>query len=173
MSDTGQEQRDSKTRRGILIAYAVITLIGAAFFVGSFEYSLYRGENQVGPAVLPRYVSGLLVFLGVLLVIQEVRVGSRLAGDSGIETETSSLTPKTIRKLLIVFGVMILTLILVPLLGLLPSLVLLIPLLTIWVERMPVMTSLIVTLVAAMAAYLIFIVFLRVPMPWGALEGVL
>lgn len=168
-----QNQAESGTRKGVMITYAVITLMGAAFFLGSFEYSMYRGENQVGPAYLPRYASILLITLGLLLVFQEIRGGSKLAGDSGVETESSSLTPKTIRKLVIVFALMTAAVLLVPVLGLIVSLALLIPVLAIWVERMPVVPSLILTIGAAVGAYFIFIVFLRVPMPMGVLEGVL
>jgi hypothetical protein len=61
----------------------------------------------------------------------------------------------------------------VPVLGLIPPLVLLVAALTIFVERMPVLPSLAVTAGAAVVAYALFVMVLRVPIPMGVFEGVL
>lgn len=60
-----------------------------------------------------------------------------------------------------------------PLLGLILSLMLLVSALTIGVERMPAVPSLLITAAAGAVAYLVFIVTLRVPLPMGVLEGIL
>lgn len=126
-TELGVEQ-SRRARPGPLIAHVVTTFIGAGFFLGSFRYDLYRAEEQIGPAFLPRYASVLLVVLGLLLV---------------------------------------------PLLGLILSLMLLVSVLTIGVERMPAVPSLLITAAAGAVAYLVFIVTLRVPLPMGVLEGIL
>ncbi|HIX00454.1 MAG TPA: tripartite tricarboxylate transporter TctB family protein [Candidatus Nesterenkonia stercoripullorum] len=161
----------SRRRSGVLIAYAVLTLLGFGFFLGSLQYEMYSADGQVGPAYLPRYASILLVVLGLLLVMQELRGRSRLAGDSGVEDEAAPLSRRTVIKLLVVFGLITIALLLVPVLGLILSLLLLIPALSIGVERMPVVTSLLVTVGAAVLAYILFIVVLQVPLPMGVFEG--
>ncbi len=165
-------ESQSRRRPGVLISYAVLTLLGFGFFVGSLQYEMATAGAQVGPAYLPRYASILLVILGLLLVMQELRGRSRLAGDSGIEDDAPPLGRRTVIKLLGVFGMITVALLLVPVLGLILSLVLLIPALSIGVERMPVVTSLIVTVCAAVLAYVLFIVVLQVPLPMGVFEGV-
>lgn len=170
---SGAAGAESTTRRrGVLISYAVLTLLGFGFFVGSLQYEMATAGGQVGPAYLPRYASILLVILGLLLVMQELRGRSRLAGDSGIEDDAPPLGRRTVFKLLGVFGLITVALLLVPVLGLILSLVLLIPALSIGVERMPVVTSLIVTVCAAVLAYVLFVVVLQVPLPMGVFEGV-
>lgn len=170
-TELGGEQ-SRRARPGPLIAHVVTTFIGAGFFLGSFRYDLYRAEEQIGPAFLPRYASVLLVVLGLLLVVQEIRGRSELSGDSGVE-EARSITRPMIIKLLTVFGLITGALLLVPLLGLILSLMLLVSVLTIGVERMPAVPSLLITAAAGAVAYLVFIVTLRVPLPMGVLEGIL
>ncbi len=168
----GEPEGRPRRRSGVLISYAVLTLLGFGFFLGSLQYEMYSSDGQVGPAYLPRYASLLLVVLGLLLVMQELRGRSRLAGDPGIEDDAPPLGRRTAIKLLVVFGLITVALLLVPVLGLILSLVLLIPALSIGVERMPVVTSLIVTVCAAVLAYVLFIVVLQVPLPMGVFEGV-
>ncbi len=164
-------ERGRRARPGALIAHAVTTLIGAGFFFGSFQYDLYRAEEQIGPAFLPRYASVLLVILGLLLVIQEIRGRSELSGDSGVD-EARVITRPMVIKLLTVFGLITVALLLVPFLGLILSLMLLIPALAIGVEKMPVVPSLLFAAGAGIVAYLVFIVSLQVPLPMGVLEGI-
>lgn len=173
VNDMSKSETPSRVRPGVITAYSVITVLGAGFFFGSLNLNMYRGEDQVGPAYLPRYAAILLIILGVLLLVQELRGRSVMAGDSGIEEDAAPLTRKTVLKLLTVFGLIIAALLLVPIIGLIGSLVLLIPALTMGVERMPVIPSLVVTAAAAVVAYVIFIVVLRVPLPLGIFEGVL
>lgn len=163
-TELGVEQ-SRRARPGPLIAHVVTTFIGAGFFLGSFRYDLYRAEEQIGPAFLPRYAS-------VLLVVQEIRGRSELSGDSGVE-EARSITRPMIIKLVTVFGLITGALLLVPLLGLILSLMLLVAALTIGVEKMPAVPSLLITAAAGAVAYLVFIVTLRVPLPMGVLEGIL
>lgn len=168
-ADPGSRKR---RRSGVLITYAVLTLLGLGFFLGSLQYEMSTGEHQAGPAYLPRYASILLVILGALLVMQELRGRSLLAGDSGVEDDAPPLSRATAIKLLAVFGLITVALLLVPVLGLIVSLLLLIPALSIGVERMPVVTSLIVTAGAGVLAYVLFIVVLQVPLPMGVFEGI-
>lgn len=168
-------QTPRRVRRGVLIAYGVIALIGAFFFAFSLQYDFYRYEDQVGPGFMPRVVGMIVLLLGVALIMQEIRTGSVLKGDSGVDDEQGEdgLSRKTVIKLLSVFGLIILTVILVPVLGLIPPLVLLVAALTIAIERMPIIPSIIVSAGAAALAYVLFVMVLRVPVPMGVFEGIL
>lgn len=161
-----------RARRSVLASYAVVAVVGLAFFLGSFQYDFYRNVDQVGPGFLPRITGALVTVLGLALMAQELRVGSHLAGDSGVLEDSKKMSRATVVKLLTVFGLITLALLLVPVLGLIVSLVLLVPALTIWVERMPVKQSLILTVAAGVVAYLLFVVALRIPVPMGVFEGV-
>lgn len=164
----------ASARRSVLIAYGVITLVGAFFFSFSFQYDFFRGDSgQVGAGFLPRVVSVLVMVLGLALMRQELRGGSRLTGDSGVAEEEQALDSRTARKLAVVFGLMTLALLLVPVLGLVLPLVALVLALTVGVERAPLLPSLAVTVGAAVIGYVLFVTVLNIPLPMGVLEGVL
>ena len=69
------------------------------------------------------------------------------------------------------FGLIILAVLLVPVVGLIPPLVALVAALTIGVERKPLVPSLILTVGAALVAWGLFVAVLRVPVPMGVFEG--
>lgn len=161
-----------RPRRSVLVSYGIIALFGAAGFALSFQYDFFRYGDQVGPGFLPRVVAGIVVVLGAALIFQEIRVGSVLRGDSGVDDEADGHQTST-RKLVVVFGLIILAVLLVPVLGLVPPLVALVATLTIGVERKPLVPSLILTVGAALMAWGLFVGVLRVPVPMGVFEGVL
>ncbi|MGI6878537.1 tripartite tricarboxylate transporter TctB family protein [Microbacterium sp. gxy059] len=172
MSETTHAPR--RVRRGVVAAYGVIALIGAAFFALSFEYDFFRYGDQVGPGFLPRVAGMLALLLGIALIVQEIRTGSVLLGDSGVEEDgDTGMSRASMIKLLTVFGLIILAVLLVPVLGLIPPLVLLVGTLTIVIERMPILPSILVAALAAAIAYALFVLVLRVPIPMGVFEGIL
>jgi len=161
-----------QARPSVLMSYGVIAFFGAVGFALSFQYEFFRYGNQVGPGFLPRVGAAIVVILGLALMLQEIRVGSVLRGDSGVDDESGE-RPTSARKLVVVFGLIILAVLLVPVLGLVPPLVALVASLTIGVERKPLVTSLILTAGAALLAWGLFVAVLRVPVPMGLFEGVL
>lgn len=161
-----------QARRSVLLSYGVITLVGAVGFALSFQYEFFRYGDQVGPGFLPRIVAAIIVLLGISLMLQEVRVGSILRGDSGVDDEGDGQQTST-RKLVVVFGLIILAVLMTPVLGLIPPLVALVAALTMAVERKPLVPSLLLTAGAALVAWGLFVAVLRVPVPMGLFEGVL
>ena len=111
-----------QARRIVLVSYGVISVFGAVGFALSFQYEFFRYGNQVGPGFLPRAVAAIIVVLGLALMLQEIRVGSVLRGDSGVNDEAGEQSTST-RKLVVVFGLIILAVLLVPVVGLIPPLV--------------------------------------------------
>jgi len=169
-SEPGSDVRQA--RRSVLVSYGVITVLGAAGFALSFQYDFFRYGDQVGPGFLPRIVAAIIVLLGLALMVQEVRVGSILRGDSGVDDESAEQRTSP-RKLVVVFGLIILAVLVTPVLGLIPPLVALVAALTLGVERKPLVPSLMLTAGAALVAWGLFVAVLRVPVPMGLFEGVL
>lgn len=162
-----------QVRRSVLIAYGALGVIGAGFFALSFQYDFTVRDGLVGPALLPRVAGAILAVIGLLLALQEWRSGSVLAGDSGSDEQAEKLDRRTVVKLLSVFGGITAALLITPVIGLLPALTLLALALMIVVERMPVVTSLIIGVAAGVVGHLLFGVVLQVPLPLGVFEGVL
>lgn len=163
----------SRARIDVLVAYSVLALVGAAFFVLSFQYDFTNSRGLVGPGLLPRVSGLILLILAVLLILQEYVRGSHLAGDSGIAAESSKPSRETALKLATVFGLITVTLLVVPFLGLIVSLTILVFVLTMFVERMPRIPSIIITVAAGVVSYFLFVVILQFRLPMGILEGIL
>lgn len=161
-------------RKDVLITYVILLVIGLLFFLVSFSYEYYRGAQmgRVGPGYLPRFSGALLALLSIGLLLQEVRKGSTLAGDSGVD-EKSALTGETTRKIIYILAVITGALLLTPYLGLIVSMVLTVPILTIFVEKMKLLPSLLLSLGVAVIGYTLFVYLLNIPMPMGIFEGIL
>lgn len=164
----------TRGRRPVLVAYAVLAVLGAVFFLGSLNYPWTNPEDAtIGAAALPRVAGLLLALIGICLMIQEQRTGSVLEGDGHI-TEEAEHTPqeaRTIRrKLIVVTAVMVVTALLIPVLGMLPALALMTLFLTAFVERLTWPTALATAVGVLAVAYLLFIVVLRVPLPLGLFD---
>lgn len=161
-------------RRPVVLAYGVLAATGGVFFAGSFFYPWSNPEDgTLGPSVLPRIAGLALLVLGLLLARQELRTGTALEGDGYVteEEEHTAEETRAIRtKLLVVVGTMVVTALLIPFLGLLPALTLMTLFLCAYVERQPLGRSLLVTVLTFAAAYLLFIVLLRVPLPFGLFD---
>ncbi|MBA4863033.1 tripartite tricarboxylate transporter TctB family protein [Streptomyces sp. PSKA54] len=161
-------------RQPVLAAHATLTAVGAAFFLGSFAYPWTNPEDgTIGAGALPRVAGLLLLLLGLSLIRQELRVGSVLEGD-GQAAEAPDHTPEEARrtrgKLAVVIVTMVVTALLIPFLGMLPALTLMTLFLTAVVERLPLPRALAVSAGVFAVAYLLFIVVLRVPLPFGLLD---
>jgi len=164
----------SAPRRPVLLAYGVLTALGALFFAGSFSYPWTAPEDgTVGAGALPRTAGLLLTVLGLLLARQELRTGSVLEGDGHVEEAEPVPAEEAHRvrtKLIVVVVTMVVTALLVPFLGLLPALTLMTLFLTAVVERQPLVRSLLVAGLVLAVSYLLFVVVLRVPLPFGLFD---
>ncbi|MFI6690690.1 tripartite tricarboxylate transporter TctB family protein [Streptomyces sp. NPDC050433] len=161
-------------RRPVLAAYAVLTTIGALFFLGSFAYPWTNPEDgTVGAAALPRVAGLLLLLVGLGLIRQEFRTGSILEGDGHV-TEEAEHTPEETRAirrtLVLVIAVMVLTALLIPILGMLPALALMTLYVTAFVEKLRWPVALATSAGVLVVSYLLFTVVLRVPLPLGLFD---
>jgi hypothetical protein len=164
-----------RVRPDVVTAYAVLSAVGAAFFLLSFDYNWSNPEDgAIGPGALPRVAGLLLLITGLALIRQEVRVGSTLEGD-GLVAEDAAHTPeerRRIRRKLLVVGaaMLVTTAFLIPFLGLLPALSLLAFFLAAVVERQPLTRSAAMAAATLAVTYLIFDELLRIPLPYGIFD---
>ncbi|MGK5529704.1 tripartite tricarboxylate transporter TctB family protein [Streptomyces sp. URMC 129] len=164
-------------RRPVLAAYGVLSAVGTAFFLLSFPYHWSSPEDgAIGPGAVPRVAGLALALLGLVLIRQEIRVGSTLEGD-GLVAEDSGHTPEETRrirrKLVVVVATMVITTLLIPVLGLLPALSLMALFLAAVVERQPWPRSAAMAAATLAGTYLLFEVLLRIPLPLGIFDPAL
>jgi hypothetical protein len=166
-----------RRRRSVLTAHAVLAALGGLFFAGSFSYPWTNPEDgTVGAGALPRVAGLLLLLIGTGLVRQEVRGGSVLEGDGHIEESTchtAAQRREIRRKLVVVTAAMAVTGLLIPVLGMLPSLALMTLFLTAVVERMRRPVALATAAGVLAVSYALFVVVLRVPLPFGVFDPAL
>ncbi|MQA97734.1 MAG: tripartite tricarboxylate transporter TctB family protein [Streptosporangiales bacterium] len=155
-----------------LATWAVIGALGAAFAVGGLGYGLSKEGGQVGPGLLPALTGGLLLLTALAQVVRTL-LGSATPPESG-ETVVAAeedldgrTTWQRTRILWTVFGLTLVALLLVSLLGFLAAFGLLVLVISVAVERRPVVPALVISGVAVAAVYAIFVLFLRVPLPGG------
>lgn len=167
---------------------AALALLGIGAAIGGWGYGVTQENGQVGAGFLP-------VALGVLMAVlagADALLGLRLReqrpreelGDLGAEVELASIdhvdeapdvdalgrTQRQRNRMLVVVAALLLgALMLVPLLGLLISLGLLMLAVAIGVERRPVLSSVLITVIVVGVFHLVFGVLLRVPLPTGVI----
>ncbi|MGW0789213.1 tripartite tricarboxylate transporter TctB family protein [Streptomyces sp. NPDC002911] len=167
----------ARGRRAVLAAHTLLAAFGGLFFLGSFAYSWTNPEDgTIGAGALPRTAGLLLLLVGLGLVSQELRSGSVLEGDGHIEESaehTAEERRAMRRKLVVVTAAMIVTAALIPVLGMLPALALMTLFLTAVVERMRRPAALATAAGVLVVSYLLFVVVLRVPLPFGLFDPAL
>jgi hypothetical protein len=180
------------------VAYGFLTAVGGYAVIGALDYPVLNEGGQIGPGLLPAvYGSLIAVISGVLLV--RTLTGHRTRHDHGLAEVAQSVVPETdeetgraetadpdagtdgdrdifgrtaaqrMRQLQMVTVALVVALLLVPLVGLLAALGLFSLFASIVVERRPWISSVIITAVSVVAVYLVFAVFLEVPLPAGLL----
>lgn len=168
------------TRAGEVSAYVLLTLVGLAAAIVGSRYGIVVDNGRVGPGLVPTVSGGLLCLLGIALTLRAVREdargdGARLpddgTGGEGTAAEDVDLSGRTsaqrVRQLWIVFGLLLVAILAVNLLGFLVSFGLLVLVISVWLERRGVVASLAVAVGACALIYVVFELFLRVPLPPG------
>jgi hypothetical protein len=161
-----------RARREVLAGRVVLIAVGAAFFLGSFAYDWSGDDGTIGSAVLPRTAGLLLALVGAALVVQEMRSGAERDDEVvGVVEGAEQPDPaRTRRKLVVVLAAMLASALLIPITGLLPTLALLTLFLCAVVERQPLVRSIGVAAGVGVVGHLLFVVLLRVPLPYGVFD---
>jgi putative tricarboxylic transport membrane protein len=180
---------ESAQRRAGIAWDAVLGAIGLYAVVSGFGYQVLQENGEIGPGFLPAVAGGLVALFAAIDLVNKFRRtpqhdvfddDAALIGDTAaitlrdetelVDVDIFGRTQKQRnRMLLAVLGIIIATVALVPLLGFLISFGLMLIACAVAVERRRWLPSLIVTVVALTATYLIFVVLLRVPLPQGLL----
>ena len=164
---------------GRAVAFGGLALLGAAVFTTSFGYGVLGEEGRVGPGLLPMVTGLLLLLLSAAQLVLRLRLrrhGADPVAEPQAEPEVDVLgrtEPQRVRRLRTVVAALPVAVLLVPLLGFLPALGLLVLFVSAVVERRPPLVALVVTVAAVAAGYGLFVGFLDVPLPTGALGDAL
>lgn len=156
-----------------LIGSAILVALGVGFAIGGIGYGVFGEGSRIGPGFMP-FVSGvLLVVFGVVIGVEAMLHRGRASslrsmqeGDVEGEEEGSG------RTVAVAFGLMLVTVLLVPVLGFLLSFGLLILALVTFVEREGWLRGILLSVSAITVTWLTFVVLLEIPLPPGIL-GVL
>jgi putative tricarboxylic transport membrane protein len=160
------------------VANIGLAALGVAAVTIGTGYGMFDERGQVGPGFMPVLAGSLMALFGFLDLgldwrRRAVTVASEDAGQVSACTEQPDVRGRTARQrqrqLWIVFGLVLLALLLVPVVGFLISFGLLLFVCSYAVERQGLLPSLLVSVVAVAVIYGIFVTFLSVPLPTGAL----
>jgi hypothetical protein len=143
------------------IAGAALLVLGIAFSAGALTHYAYWGENGPGPAFLPFWLGLAMAVLASILLLGAVRSGDR--GEPWLPRGEG------LRRLVLVFGISVALVALLKVLGMAVGTVLFLVVLLRGLDRQPWHVTVAVSLAVAAVNYLIFIHWLKVPMPVGVL----
>lgn len=167
----------------------IIIALGLAAALTAAGYGVLGDDGRIGPGFLPAVAGTLMaVFAAVNLVTSRTRAGTTL--ESVVESQIPGLgSPETApkgpdvgpgdtdiygrtqrqrdRMLWIVVGIVLSTVLLVPLLGFLIAFAALLLVIAVAVEKRKILPSILVSVVTLGVTYAIFVMFLRVPLPQG------
>jgi putative tricarboxylic transport membrane protein len=155
-----------------LIGSTLLVTLGVAFAIGGIGYGVFGEGSRIGPGFMPFVAGVLLVVFGVIIGVEAVlhrgRVPSRtlqnIQGGSAEGGEEESG-----RTVAVAFGLMFVTVLLVPVLGFLLSFGLLILALVTFVEREGWLRGILLSVSAIAVTWLTFVVLLEIPLPTGIL----
>lgn len=187
------DQATVPTRRrpvsGDVIGTALLAVVGVVSLVAGLGYGFARPGGVVGPGFLPVTVGAFLLLAALAeiarLYLEPPAEGTGILGQAAsVEQQAKASTGQAqepeldtfgrdekqrSRAIYQVFGLMLVALLLVPYAGLLLSLTAFVLAILLWVERRPLLVSLAATGGILLTAYLVFVVFLAVPVPQGTL----
>lgn len=166
----------------------LLVVLGAAFMVGSLQFDILKDTGEIGPGFMPLVSGLLLVVFGVMVGMetwwrvrpaggpdQEGEASEAEPGDSEIEEDAqpeedeSSQEDRWRYSVGPVFGLLAVAIVLIPVLGFLVSFGLLIFALVRFVEQEKTLYAAVSGAGAVVAAWLIFVHFLEIPLPEGFL----
>ncbi|MCU1518800.1 MAG: hypothetical protein JWQ75_3521 [Pseudarthrobacter sp.] len=175
---------------------AIIIALGLAAAVVAAGYGFLGGDGRIGPGFLPTIAGGLMALFAAVNALTsgkkqgatlesmvEERVVEDATADAGpVPADVSAATAnaegtdiygRTQRQrdkmLWAVTGIVLATVLLVPLLGFLLAFAAMLLVIAVVVERRKIIPSVVVSVLTLAVTYAIFVLFLRVPLPQGIL----
>lgn len=173
---------ESASTAGTVLALLVTAALGVGVAVVAPTYGMSVDGERVGPGFLPLVAGGGLAVLSLLVLAKELRAAAARRRERGGAAEaptdlhgadTADVLGRTAarrqRNMRMVTAALVVAVLLIPLIGFLEAFALFLLFASIVVERRPVLPSVLITLTAVAVVYAIFVVFLNVRLPMGAL----
>lgn len=154
-----------------LIGASLLIALGAAFAIGATGYGIFGEGGRIGPGFMP-FATGLLMAVFGAMVGAEVllRAPRGQEAESTEEVESADEAESGARRIVaLVFGLTLVGILLIPVFGFLLSFGLLVFALVWYVEREGLLLGLGLGAGAALFAWLVFGMFLQIPLPGGVL----
>ena len=169
---------------------AVIISLGIAATAMGAGYGVLGDDGRIGPGFLPTVAGALMAFFAAVNVLTSGRkqaatldsvMEERIPGiDRGEDSASGSANGEDLdiygrtqrqrdRMLWTVIGIVLATVVLVPLLGFMLAFAAMLLVIAVVVERRKILPSVMVSVLTLAATYAIFVLFLRVPLPQGIL----
>lgn len=141
----------------------VTAVVGAGALWDAYDLAMF-GDNKVpGPGFFPKILSGLLIFLGLLLVVISVRAEPIVDDDGEARTGSRSGALKAL-AVLIAFAILAPT---VEYIGFMPAMVLLVLVVLYGIERRRDFRSLVIAIFIPVACFMLFVHAFSIQLPSG------
>lgn len=154
-------------QRADVVAGTAVAALGAFALVTALNLAFLSDSGVPGPGFFPTLLSGLLVVLGLVLGVTNLRRRPATEPDAGAGTEEP---PDNRARILRAGTVWVCFLVAVPILtflGFVPAMAILVALLLFGVERRLNWRSLVVAVVVPVGVYELFVHLLGIPLPTG------
>ncbi len=159
-----------------LIGAGLLVALGVAFAIGGSGYGVFGEGSRVGPGFMPFVAGVLLVVFGVMIGVEAALHRGRVPSHTVQNTQEGGVEGEEEAEgstVAVAFGLMLVTVLLIPLLGFLLSFGLLILALVTFVEREGWVRGILLSVGAITVTWLTFVVFLQIPLPPGILGELL
>lgn len=171
-----------------LIGAALLIAVGSTMAIMSLDYDLLGRNGLIRPGFMPFLAGGFMALFGVAVGVSALRQrwAYAKAREIASTTEPSTSTPaagesepvvrtedeagtdgRFNKRVAIVFGLTLATILAAPVLGFILAFGLLILVLLVVIEREPLWIGVVISGVASFATWLVFVYWLRIPLPSG------
>jgi hypothetical protein len=168
-----------------LIGSAVLVSLGVVMAILSVDYELVGKRGLIRPGFMPFLAGSLMALFGAavgltalrrrrLSVVQERQTAESeslrpapAAARLEMAPEGASRVSAQSRRVMVVFGATLATILAAPVIGFVLAFGLLVFVLLAIVEREPLWLGLLISVLASAGTWLIFVYFLRIPLPSG------
>jgi hypothetical protein len=156
------------------MVYAVVSVVGVLTAVVGAGYGIFGEGGRIGPGFLPVDTGTVTAVLCAAIAGGIVRRAVRHEPEAAVEeVRDVDITGRSERQrvinLWLVFGLTFVAIMLVQVVGFLAAFGLLVLVISAAVERQPIIRSAVITLAAVVLVYVVFGLFLGVPLPGGVL----
>jgi putative tricarboxylic transport membrane protein len=152
-----------------LIGSGLLVAIGVAFAIGGAQHGVFGEGGRIGPGFMPFFAGSLLVVFAAMIGVGALR---RAPGSSRPERDVRDIVEADEeagagRTVGLVFGLTLVAILLIPVLGFLISFGLLVFVLVRFVEGESILLGTAVGVGAVVVAWVVFVFFLQIPLPAG------